>query len=71
MTAPLCDVDPEHGAMQAEHIYNLDGSVDTDFGLYWFCQAPDCDGYGGPVAKHVKPKEAGEQMQLFAEQESK
>lgn len=51
MTGLVCDINPEHGPMQAEPIYHLDGTVYTERGLYWFCQVPECDGYGGPVKK--------------------
>jgi hypothetical protein len=71
-TPPLCDINPDHGPMQAEHIYKPDGSIDTRFGMFWFCQVGDCDGYGGPVEKY-KPKATESlsvQMELFTEQES-
>lgn len=51
LTPPLCDMDPTHGPMQADPIHKLNGEIDTRFGLYWFCQVPGCDGYGGEVEK--------------------
>lgn len=69
MTAPLCDLDPEHGPMQQEHIYRLDGTIDDLFGLYWFCQVKDCDGYGGKVEtprERVRRERAeSPQLELF------
>lgn len=52
MTAPpVCDLDPTHGEMRAEHIYHLDGTINRDYPMYWFCQVKDCDGYGGPIER--------------------
>lgn len=58
MTPPICDLDPAHGEMQAEHIHHLDGTINTDYSRYWFCQVKDCDGYGGPVEKVKVTKRA-------------
>jgi hypothetical protein len=57
--------------MQAVHIHDLNGEIDSHYGLYWFFYAvKDCVGYGEPVTKHVKPKEKGEQMELFERSEN-
>lgn len=64
--APLCDVQPEHGAMQTEHIYHIDGTVNKAYGLYWFCAVPGCEGWGGLVEEERKIKrETNKQMELF------
>lgn len=69
MKAPLCDIDESHGPMMAEHIWTLDGEVNKKYGLYWFCQVKDCDGYGGPVKANIQPlnvvSQADGQMELF------
>lgn len=65
-TLPLCDMDPTHGPMQQENIHTLNGETDTRFGLYWFCQTPGCDGYGGPVEKaRRKASPPAETLQLL------
>jgi len=66
-TAPLCDENPAHGIMQAEHIYTLNGEINTRYGLYWFCQIKDCNGYGGPVKG--KPKVQTQPMEQTADAE--
>ncbi len=69
--APVCDVNQTHGQMHAEHIYNLDHTIDTRFGLYWFCKVKGCIGYGGPVKKYkpqtVAQKQATERGQMEME----
>jgi hypothetical protein len=66
---PICDINPEHGPMQEEPMYGVGGAI-VQYG--WFCQVPDCDGYGGPVKhKPVKKKaEPQQQMILFEENDA-
>lgn len=62
----LCDLDPAHGEMQAEPIYHLDGTINTDYPRYYFCQVLGCDGYGGPVEKpKAKTKKATKALELL------
>ena len=69
MTAPICDEHPEHGPMKADHIYKLDGTIDTRFGMYWFCQYLGCSGYGGRVEGTSGTKPKGEQLSMFEREE--
>lgn len=68
---PICDMDPEHGPMQIEPMYGVDGETIQQFG--WFCKVKNCDGYGGPVKNartpEPKPKPADGPSQLTFLQE--
>jgi hypothetical protein len=64
---PICDANPDHGAMKEEPMYGLNNEI-LQYG--WFCHVPDCDGYGGPVlgmkAKKVTPvRDSGKQMSFL------
>lgn len=64
-----CDVNAEHGEMQIEPMYGLNGVIDQ-YG--WFCQHPGCDGYGGPVERKAKPvirKSNDGQLSMFSKDE--
>ena len=69
---PICDIDPNHGEMKPEPMYGVGGEI-LQYG--WFCQVPDCDGYGGPVVKAKVKKVAvskpDEQMKLFVTYDTK
>jgi hypothetical protein len=69
---PICNENPEHGAMKEEPMYGLNNVI-MQYG--WFCQTPGCDGYGGPVIGHkpvkrIEPKISGMQLTMFVEQSS-
>lgn len=68
--APTCDINSDHGPMQAEPIHHLDGSIANEYGMFWFCQVPGCDGYGGPVKmkadlRRMNDEVKGDQLSLF------
>jgi len=71
MTAPICNQDSTHGAMVQEHIYHMDGAINNDYGLFWFCPVKDCHGYGGPVTSGVRKSAPvkSAQMELIPQEE--
>ena len=63
----FCDINPEHGEMKIEPMYGKDMEI-RQYG--WFCQAPDCDGYGGlanvkPARKVAEADDKTKPMSLF------